>query len=183
VTVAAVDDGSRAGVSTLGERGKRSEDVASEAVAAFERFHAGRAVLDRHLADQLQVPLALAGGRVTMSRVTEHLETNRQVIETFGYDTAIERLDDRIIVAGCGPNGRRRRPTGGRSAAGHTTRSARLVPKNKSRRPATTRRMIHTMVMTPRRVNTLRSMLSAASARFGSDSPGSAFMSRLRGSG
>lgn len=98
VTLAAVYERSRAGVSALGEAGKPSEDVASDAVAAFERFHAGPAAVDRHLADQLQVPLALAGGRVTAPDVTAHLETNREVIAAFGLDVGLEPLADRVVV-------------------------------------------------------------------------------------
>lgn len=100
VTLSAVYEGSRAGFSALGEPGKPSEEVAGDAVAAFERFHAGPAAVDRHLADQLQVPLALGGGWVAAPATTAHLETNREVIAAFGYDAVIERRDDRVLVTG-----------------------------------------------------------------------------------
>lgn len=100
VTLVAVYEGSRAGFTALGEAGKSSEAVASEAVAAFDRFHGGPAAVDRHLADQLQVPLALAGGEVTAPERTAHLETNREVIEAFGYDVAVDERPDRTVVSG-----------------------------------------------------------------------------------
>jgi RNA 3'-terminal phosphate cyclase (ATP) len=100
VTLVAVYDGSRAGFSALGEAGVPAEDVASEAVAGFERFHGSRAAVARHLADQLQVPLSLRGGRVTAPAVPDHVATNRQVVAAFGYEAAAERCDGRVVVAG-----------------------------------------------------------------------------------
>jgi RNA 3'-terminal phosphate cyclase (ATP) len=75
----------RAGFSSLGEIGKRAENVADEAVEAFLRFWSGRGALDRHLSDQVALPMALADGEseVTVSKVTEHLKTNIWVIEQF----------------------------------------------------------------------------------------------------
>ena len=100
VTLLAVYDRSRAGFSALGEPGTPAEAVAAAAVEDFERFCAGPAAVDRHLADQLQVPLALGGGRVTAPAVTGHLETNREVLEAFGYDAAVEVRGDRVVVSG-----------------------------------------------------------------------------------
>ena len=74
--------------------------MASEAVEAFESFHAGPAAVDVHLADQLQVPLALAGGEVAAPERTAHVETNRAVIEAFGYDAGVEARDDRVLLSG-----------------------------------------------------------------------------------
>jgi RNA 3'-terminal phosphate cyclase (ATP) len=76
----------RAGFSALGARGKPSEQVAEEAADALLRHHASGAAIDRHLADQLLLPLALAAGpsRFTTEVATRHLETNAWVIEQFG---------------------------------------------------------------------------------------------------
>ena len=100
VTLLAVCDRSRAGFSALEEPGTPAEAVAAAAVEDFERFYAGPAAVDRHLADQLQVPLALGGGRVTAPAVTGHLETNREVLESFGYDATVEARGDRVVVSG-----------------------------------------------------------------------------------
>lgn len=100
VTLAAIYERSRAGFSALGEAGKPSETVAAAAVADFDRFQAGDAAVDRHLADQLQIPLALAGGRVSAPEPTGHLETNREVIAAFGYEVDVDATDDRVVLSG-----------------------------------------------------------------------------------
>jgi RNA 3'-terminal phosphate cyclase (ATP) len=74
-----------AGFSALGEIGKRAEQVADEAVEGFLRYWNGRGALDRHLADQMVLPMALADGEsiVTLSEVTDHFKTNIWVVEQF----------------------------------------------------------------------------------------------------
>ena len=99
VVLAAVYGGSRAGFGALGEAGKPAEQVASEAVEAFESFHAGPAAVDAHLADQLQVPVVLAGGEVAAPRATSHVETNRAVVEAFGYDAGVEARDNHVLLS------------------------------------------------------------------------------------
>jgi len=75
----------RAGFSSLGAIGKRAEQVADEAVEGFLGFHQGQGALERHLADQVVLCMALAEGesRVTVAEVTDHLKTNIWVIEQF----------------------------------------------------------------------------------------------------
>ena len=75
----------RAGFSSLGELGKRAEEVADEAVENFLRYWNDPGALDPHLADQVVLYMALAEGEsiVTVSEVTEHLKTNIWVIEQF----------------------------------------------------------------------------------------------------
>ena len=70
----------------LGERGKRSEAVADEAVDQFLAFaNVAGAAVDPHSADQILLPLAFAPGRseFTVSEVTEHLRTNVHTIRAF----------------------------------------------------------------------------------------------------
>ncbi|MEF8785710.1 MAG: RNA 3'-terminal phosphate cyclase [Haloarculaceae archaeon] len=81
-----VYDRTLAGFDELGERGLPSEEVAEAAVAQFLSFHSISAPVDVHMADQLMVLLALAGGRVTIPDVTEHVRTNLELISTFGSD-------------------------------------------------------------------------------------------------
>jgi RNA 3'-terminal phosphate cyclase (ATP) len=100
LVLVAVYEGSRAGFTALGEAGKPSEEVASEAVTAFDRFHDGSAAVDEHLADQLQIPLALAGGEVTVPEVTPHVEANGAVLGAFGHDLSVAERDDRVVVSG-----------------------------------------------------------------------------------
>jgi RNA 3'-terminal phosphate cyclase (ATP) len=77
------DTGSPAGFSALGERGKPAERVADGVVDALLEFLKTEAACDPHLADQLMVPMALAGGtsRITTSRITPHLLTTVRVLQ------------------------------------------------------------------------------------------------------
>jgi RNA 3'-terminal phosphate cyclase (ATP) len=72
-----------AGFSALGERGKPAERVADEVVDALLDFLKTEAACDPHLADQLILPMALAGGtsRLTISRVTAHLLTTVRIVQ------------------------------------------------------------------------------------------------------
>jgi RNA 3'-terminal phosphate cyclase (ATP) len=79
----------------LGERGKRAERVADEAVEqALAFLKAEPPGVDPHSGDQLVLPLALAEGPSTyrMAEVTRHLTTNVNVIQHF--------LDRHIKVEG-----------------------------------------------------------------------------------
>jgi RNA 3'-terminal phosphate cyclase (ATP) len=74
-----------AGFTSLGERGKPAERVAEEAANELLEYLHGDAALDRHLADQVVLPLALTGGgsQFTTGRVTQHLLTNAWVVNQF----------------------------------------------------------------------------------------------------
>ncbi|WP_339102359.1 RNA 3'-terminal phosphate cyclase [Haloterrigena salinisoli] len=92
-----VDHGSGiAGFTALGERGKPAERVGEDAADAANRFlerDAGSGPappVDRHMADQLLVFLALAGGRVRIPAVTDHVATSRELLAAFGADIALE---------------------------------------------------------------------------------------------
>ncbi|HUU70561.1 MAG TPA: RNA 3'-terminal phosphate cyclase [Planctomycetota bacterium] len=69
----------------LGARGKRAEAVADEAVDQLLPFIRSTAAIDAHLADQIILPLAFAGGRSVISTpvITQHLITNIEVIKQF----------------------------------------------------------------------------------------------------
>ena len=69
----------------LGARGKRAESVADEAVDYLAEFLSTRATLDYWMADQLLLPLSLAGEESVFvtSRSTQHLMTNAEVIKLF----------------------------------------------------------------------------------------------------
>ncbi|MDQ7028375.1 MAG: RNA 3'-terminal phosphate cyclase [Ardenticatenia bacterium] len=66
----------------LGERGKRAEVVAQEAVELLNSYVESRAAVDRYLADQLLLPLALAEAPSTFSTecITTHLVTNARLV-------------------------------------------------------------------------------------------------------
>jgi RNA 3'-terminal phosphate cyclase (ATP) len=70
---------------SLGERGKRAERVADEAVDELEGFLATDGAIDQYLADQLLLPLVFASeaSELRTSKVTQHLLTNGEIIKTF----------------------------------------------------------------------------------------------------
>ena len=86
--VEAVFEAGRAAFSLLGERGLRAEVMGERAARRALRFIEDEdAAVDPWLADQLAVPIALAGGggRVQTSEVTSHLETVAGVLRRFGF--------------------------------------------------------------------------------------------------
>jgi RNA 3'-terminal phosphate cyclase (ATP) len=84
--IEAVFEESRAAFGFLGQRGVRAELIGDRAARTLLKFLEGEGAVDPHLADQLAVPLALAGGggRVTTPEVTRHLETVAGVLAQFG---------------------------------------------------------------------------------------------------
>jgi RNA 3'-terminal phosphate cyclase (ATP) len=71
-------------VSTFGEKSLRAEAVARQALQQVRHYIASEAAVGEHLADQLMIPLALAGGGgFTTDAVSGHARTNAQVIERF----------------------------------------------------------------------------------------------------
>ena len=85
-----------AGADTLGEKGKPAEDVGQEAATAALGMGDHDAAVDRHLADQLLVFLAVAGGELTIPRLTEHVETSLALLEAFGYEIAVREGPRRV---------------------------------------------------------------------------------------
>jgi RNA 3'-terminal phosphate cyclase (GTP) len=69
------------GGNSLGEKGKPSEQVGKEAVEDLVRNFQG--AVDRYAGDQLLPFLALGGGQIEVSQVTNHCLTNQRIIERF----------------------------------------------------------------------------------------------------
>jgi RNA 3'-terminal phosphate cyclase (ATP) len=88
-----------AGFDALGERGKPAERVGEDAADAANRFFEGDAAVDRHMGDQLLIFLALAGGRVRIPRVTDHVETSRALLEAFGREIDLEPREEGAVVS------------------------------------------------------------------------------------
>jgi RNA 3'-terminal phosphate cyclase (ATP) len=74
-----------AGFTAYGRRGLPSEQVADTACRALLDHHRTGAPVDRHLADQLVLPMALAAGRseLEVAHLSQHLRTNAWVVEQF----------------------------------------------------------------------------------------------------
>ena len=81
-----------AGFSALGARGKRAEEVASEAVSDLIAFMDADATIDPHMSDQIVLYLAASGGEHSFrsSKITQHLLTNIWVIKKFLPDLKTE---------------------------------------------------------------------------------------------
>ncbi len=69
----------------LGEKNRSSEAVALDAAEQFTAYSQLSAPVDAHLADQLLLPMTLAGGgEFVCTHATPHLYTNADVIAAFG---------------------------------------------------------------------------------------------------
>lgn len=85
--------------SSIGQSGVRAERVADQAVdQARQWLHSGAAV-DEHLADQLLLPLAMAGGgSFSTTHMSEHLSSNIQVIRQFlNVEIVCTQANERIL--------------------------------------------------------------------------------------
>jgi RNA 3'-terminal phosphate cyclase (ATP) len=72
-------------VTCLGKLGVSSEDVARQAASEYKRYLAHGAPVGEHLADQLLLPMWLAGGgHFVTGRPSTHLETIIEVMRAFG---------------------------------------------------------------------------------------------------
>lgn len=69
--------------------------VVDAVVERIERWTETAAPVDAHLADQLVVWLTLAGGKVAIPQVTDHVRTNVDLVRAFGDDISITRRSDR----------------------------------------------------------------------------------------
>ncbi|WP_415382166.1 RNA 3'-terminal phosphate cyclase [Halosimplex sp. TS25] len=90
VTVRVDAGGSPVGFDAYGAPAKPAEDVAREASDAIRRWRESGAAVDAHLADQLLVFLALAGGRLSIPRVTNHVSSNRDLLAAFGREVTVD---------------------------------------------------------------------------------------------
>lgn len=70
--------------SAYGEKSVKAETVARKSLDEARDYIASGAAVGEHLADQLMLPLALAGGgRFTAAAVSQHAITNAEVIKRF----------------------------------------------------------------------------------------------------
>ncbi len=77
-----------------GERGLPAEKVADRAAHEARLFRDSEAVVGEHLADQLLLPMALAGGgSFTTHLASSHLKTNAEVIGRF-LPVAVELIEE-----------------------------------------------------------------------------------------
>ncbi|UPV76558.1 RNA 3'-terminal phosphate cyclase (plasmid) [Halorussus limi] len=113
-----------AGFDALGERGKSAEAVgrkAAERALAFLESDGDRsggktsvrsaeptaAAVDSHTGDQLVVFLALAGGKVAIPEVTDHVRTCVDLVTEFGFEVGIDGRDGDLPPVLTAPGERR----------------------------------------------------------------------------
>ena len=71
------------GADGLGEKNKKAEDVGKEAADNLLKEIDSEAAVDKHLADQLIPFMALTGGIIRTSEITNHVKSNIYVAEKF----------------------------------------------------------------------------------------------------
>ena len=83
-------------ISAFGERGVKAEWVAREAAKEARRYLKNEAPVGEHLADQLLIPLALAGeGGFTTGPLSGHATTNIETIRDFlEVDFVVEEMNE-----------------------------------------------------------------------------------------
>lgn len=95
------------GGSSLGEKGKRAEDVGIESARNFYEEFSAKGIFDSHLADQLMIFGAIAVGKTkyTTTRFTEHLRSNEYVIKSFfGENLKLNEVKGSVEITGKGRN-------------------------------------------------------------------------------
>lgn len=80
-------------INVVGERGLRAELVAQHAALEAKQFLASKAPVGIHLADQLILLLSMTGGEFRTMELSQHTETNIEVIKRF-LDVTITVNDD-----------------------------------------------------------------------------------------
>ncbi len=89
----------------FGEKSVRAETVAKNLISQVREYVASGAAVGEHLADQIMLPFALAGGgRFTTNCVSQHAMTNAEVIECFLPVTISFEEADRASVCTIGAN-------------------------------------------------------------------------------
>jgi RNA 3'-terminal phosphate cyclase (ATP) len=86
--------------SAIGEKRRPAESVAGHAVSELRAYLMSNAAVGEHLADQLMLPMALAGGGVfTASVVSQHSITNAEVIARFlPIEVAFDKRENHSVV-------------------------------------------------------------------------------------
>lgn len=82
----------------LGEQGRPAEDVGETAARALLEALDAPGAVDPLLADQLLVPLAVAGGDLLLPSETDHVRSSLALLEAFDLGVSVERTRDGILV-------------------------------------------------------------------------------------
>ncbi len=71
------------GSDSLGEKGKRAEDVGEDAGRKFLEVYNSGCCLDKYTTDQILPFIAITGGSISTVKISNHTKTNMWVIEKF----------------------------------------------------------------------------------------------------
>jgi RNA 3'-terminal phosphate cyclase (ATP) len=86
-------------VTAFGEKGRPAEAVAEHAVDEYVRWRDADVPVGEHLADQLLMPLAIAGGGAFFTCTpTEHTRTNAELVQRMLGPTITIEDGDRVLV-------------------------------------------------------------------------------------
>ncbi|ROM69728.1 RNA 3'-terminal-phosphate cyclase [Pseudomonas brassicacearum] len=96
VSITATKAGVTEVFSSIGQARVRAEQVADVAVDEFTAWAQSNAAVGNRLADQLMLPMAIAGaGKLTTERLSNHIRTNAAVIQQFiAVDVRLTQLCD-----------------------------------------------------------------------------------------
>jgi len=83
----------------FGSKGIRAEDVAESAVIDAKEYVRAKVPVGKYLADQLLIPMVLAGGgKFRTLLLTEHTKTNVEIIKKFiDIDINVTEVDDNAV--------------------------------------------------------------------------------------
>lgn len=84
------------GADTLGERGKKAEEVGKEAAMSLIGEVKSNCAVDKHMADMLLPYMALLGGKIKASEITNHCKTNIYTIENF-LGNIFSAMNDNVV--------------------------------------------------------------------------------------
>jgi len=71
------------GADSLGEKGKKAEDVGKDAASSLIKEVDSRCAVDKYLGDMLLPYMAVVGGKIKVSGITNHTLSNIYAIELF----------------------------------------------------------------------------------------------------
>ncbi len=101
ITLWAECENSILGSDSIGKKGIRAETIGEECTRELIASIESKAALDKYMADQCLLFLALADGKseVTVEKITEHVKTNIRVIEQM-LDVQTDIQDRKITIEG-----------------------------------------------------------------------------------
>jgi RNA 3'-phosphate cyclase len=85
------------GADALGAKGVKAEEVGTKAAENLKKEIDSEGVVDAYLADQLIPFLAIVGGSIKTSKITEHTKSNIYVAEKF-FDVKFEIKENTITI-------------------------------------------------------------------------------------